>query len=144
MDRSVLALVSVEHARGWWFLYALTIIANMSSSCGNEPGDLVQSPLTNYVKPLELLSKHSSKDYHKAAITRADEFLKVMTGQKPNIHHCVDQSLSDNVSRNCQKLRSIVSSVLLCGRQNLLLLHNHNDSFTTIERDTSANHGTTL
>ena len=115
----------------------------MSSSCGNEPGVLVQSPLTNYVKPLELLSKHSSKDYHKAAITRADEFLKVMTGQKPNIHHRVDQSSSVNVSRNCQKLRSIVSTVLLCGRQNFLL-HNHNDSFTTIERDTSANHGTAL
>ena len=67
----MLALVSVDHARGWWFLYVLTIIAKMSSSCGNEPGVLVQSPLTNYEKPLELLS--SSKDYHKAAITRADE-----------------------------------------------------------------------
>ena len=132
MDRSVLALVSVEHARGWWFLYGLTIIANMSSSCGNEPGVLVQSPLTNYVKAFELLSKHSSKDYYKAAITRADQFLKVMTGQKPNIHHRVDQNLSDNVARNCQKLRSIVSTILYCGRQNILL-HNHNDSFTTIE-----------
>ena len=69
----MLALVSVDHARGLWFLYVLTIIADMSSSCGNEPGVLVQSPLTNYEKPLELLSKHSSNDYHKAAITRADE-----------------------------------------------------------------------
>ena len=112
----------------------------MSSSCGNEPGVLVQSPLTNYVEALELLSKHSSKDYYKAAITRADEFLKVMTGQNPNIHHRFDQSLSDNVARNCQKLRSIVSSVLLCGRQNILL-HNHNDSFTTLESCRSANHG---
>ena len=103
----------------------------MSSSRGNEPGVLVQRPWTNYVKPLELLSKLSSKDYHKAAITRADKFLKVMTGQKPNIHHRVDQSLSDNVARNCLKLRSMVSTVLLCERRNILLLHNHNDSFTT-------------
>ena len=54
----------------------------MSCSRGNEPGVLVEHPWANYVKALELLCKHSSKDYHKAAITRADEFLKVMTGKK--------------------------------------------------------------
>ena len=41
---------------------------------------------------LKLLSKHSSQDYYKTAIIRADEFLKVMTGQQTNVRHYIDQA----------------------------------------------------
>ena len=80
------------------------------------------------MKASELLRNHSSKDYYKTAITRVDEFLKVMIGQQSNIRHRIDQSLSDD-ARNRQKLKNIVSTVLLCGRLNIPI-RKHIDSFS--------------
>ena len=59
------------------FYLPCLLFASMSRSRSNEQGVLVQHPSTSYVKALELLSKHSSSDFHS---TRADEFLKVMAG----------------------------------------------------------------
>ena len=51
--------------------------------------------------------KQSSKYYHKTDIIREGEFIKVLTGQQPNKHSLIDQSLQDYVVRNCQKLKSL-------------------------------------
>ena len=48
---------------------------------GSDPGILVQRPLVSFSKALEVLSKHGMKDYHKAAVVRADEFVQVMKKQ---------------------------------------------------------------
>ena len=50
---------------------------------GSDPGILVSRPLTVFTKALELLWKHADKAYHKEAVVKADEFLKVMTNQQP-------------------------------------------------------------
>ena len=108
----------------------------------SNPGVLVRRPLTSFAKALELLRKHTAKDYHKTAVVRADEFLKVMSNQQPDIRHRITQTLSDRVEKNRHVLASILRIVEFCGRQNIAL-RGHRDNATDLERDSLApvNHG---
>ena len=48
----------------------------------SDPGTLVQRPLaSSFFLALEVLSKHGMKDYHKAAVIRAVEFMQGMKCQ---------------------------------------------------------------
>ena len=51
----------------------------------SELGVLVTHPLTQFHKALELLRKHSERKYHKEAVLRADDCMKVMTGEQQDI-----------------------------------------------------------
>ena len=106
----------------------------------SDPGVLVQRPLTNFTKALELLDKHTAKSYHKAAIVRYDDFVKVMRGQQPNIRQRLDKVVADTIAKNRQKLRSIVETIVLCGRQNIPL-RGHRDNTLDIECSESSTHG---
>lgn len=103
-------------------------------------GVLVSRPLTNFRRALEHLKNHDSKDTHKAAVTKADDFLKVMQGQQEPVNQQIDRALADRVTANRRKLIPIIKTILLCGHQNIPL-RGHNDSATQAEVDPSANHG---
>ena len=109
---------------------------------GSDPGVLVSRSLTTFNKALEVLRKHTDKSYHKDAVVKADEFLKVMTHKQPHIQCRLDQARADRIALNRQKLASIFQTILLCGRQNIPL-RGHQDNVTDIERDSQheANHG---
>lgn len=109
---------------------------------GSDPGVLVSRPMTTFTKALELLRKHADKVYHKLAVVRAEEFLKVMRNQQPPIHTRLNQAMADRVRANWQKLTSIFETVAFCGRQNIPL-RGHRDNATDVEKDPSdtQNHG---
>ena len=109
---------------------------------GSDPGVLVSRPLTMFTKALELLRKHVDKAYHKEAVVKADEFLKVMTNKQPDIRSRLNQEMEDRVRSNRQKLASIFDTIIFCGRQNVPL-RGHRDNLTDIEKDASGtrNHG---
>ena len=107
---------------------------------GGDPGILVRRPLTSFSKALELLDKHRAKSYHLAAVTRSDEFLRVMQGQQPDIRQRMDKVLEETVATNRWKLSSITKTVLLCGRQNISLC-GHRDSAKDSQRDDTSNLG---
>lgn len=48
--------------------------------------------------------------------------------------------MADRVAINRERLKSIVNTIVLCGRQNIPL-RGHYDSGTDVEKHTSANHG---
>ena len=112
---------------------------------GSSPGVLVSRPLSTFKKALETLRKHADKDHHKSAIVRADEFKKTMSGQQPSIQQRLSKSLADRIAYNQQKLKSIFSTIVLCGRQNIPL-RGHRDSALDVERDVAGidNHGNFL
>ena len=109
---------------------------------GSDPGILVSRPLTAFTKALELLRRHVDKQYHKDAVIRADEFVKVMTHQQSDIRSQLNQAMADRIASNRQKLSSIFKTIVLCGRQNIALC-GHRDNATDIERDSmdTENHG---
>ena len=118
------------------------LIFASSGYCGSDPGVLVSRHLTAFTKALELLRKHADKLYHKDAVLRSDEFLKVMTHQQPDVRTQLSQVTADRIATNRQKLSSIFKTITLCGRQNIAL-RGHRDNATDLERDPSdvENHG---
>ena len=99
-------------------------------------------PLKAVNKAMETLRKHADKEHHKAAIVRAEEFKKSMSHQQPNIQQRLSKSLSDRIANNRGKLKSIIKTIVLCGRQNIAL-RGHRDNTLDIERDATGvhNHG---
>ena len=86
----------------------------------NHPGVLVTKPLKNFQKALEILNKHEGKQFHKSSVVQMDEFVKVMTNQQPSIRTRLNQATAKQIAANRQKLCSIVETIVLCGRQNIL------------------------
>lgn len=97
------------------------------------PGVLVHRPLVAFAKALELFRKHAEKDYHKAAVVRADDFIKVMKNQQPGIAHQIIEVVASRVSINRQILASIVKTIVFCGQQNIAL-RGHRDNATDLEK----------
>ena len=126
-----------------WLVYSKQANGGFCLSCvlfassgyqGSHPGMLVSQPLTKFVKALELFWKHADKGYHKEAVVKAEEFMKVMTNQQPDIRHRLSQALADWIALNRQKLASIFKAIEFCGRQNIAL-RGHRDNATDIEKD---------
>ncbi len=68
-----------------------------------------------------------------------------MSGQQPNIQQRLSSVLADKISTNREKLSSIITMIILCGRQNIAL-RGHRDSALDLERDvdSTVNHGNFL
>ena len=73
---------------------------------GSGPGVLVSRPLTVLGKTLEFLRKHADKGYHRDAVVKSDEFVRVMTHQLPDIRSQLNQAMADKIASNRQKLSS--------------------------------------
>ena len=114
-----------------------------AAKCGyhsSEPGLLVQRPLTKFGKALELLRKHSEKEHHKLAVVRSDGFISVFSGHQHSLQCQLDKVMAERIATNRERLKSIVNTVVLCGRQNIPL-RGHHDSGTDVEKRTFTNHG---
>lgn len=133
-----------------WLVYSQQVNGGFCISCAlfagkcgyhsSEPGLLVHCPLTQFGKALELLRKHSEKEHHKLAVVRSDAFVSVFGGHQPSLQCQLDKVMADRVAINRERLKSIVNTIVLCGRQNIPL-RGHYDSGTDVEKHTSANHG---
>ena len=80
----------------------------------SDPGVLVTKPLTNFQKALEMLNKHNNKPFHRLSVVQMEEFLKVMTNEQPSTRRRLCEATAQQISRNRQKLHSIVEMVVLC------------------------------
>ena len=81
-----------------------------------------------------MLRKHEKKQHHKDAVLRFDDFLKVMTHQQPDVRSLLNQAMADRIASNRQKLSSIFKTIVLCGRQNIVI-RGHRDNATDIEKN---------
>ena len=69
-----------------------------------------------------------------------EEFLKLMKNEQPSIRRHLSEGLAQQIATNRQKLRSIVETIVLCGRQNMSL-RGHRDSMMDVEHTPDAQHG---
>ena len=94
----------------------------------------MSQPLTRFEKALGVLRKHADKGYHIDAVVKAEEFMKVMANQQPDICHRLSQALADRIASNHQNLASIFKTIEFCGCHNIAL-RGHCDNVTNIEKD---------
>ena len=84
-------------------------------------------------------------EYHKDAIAVCDAFVVTMIGKQESVLVQLREGARETIQINRKKLRSIIETIALCGRQNISL-HGHQDSSSDIEGEQAAgnNHGNFL
>ena len=63
-----------------------------------------------------------------------------MANEQPSIRRRLSEATAQQIAMNCQKLHSIVETIVLCGRQNIAL-RGHRDSTMDVEHTPNAQHG---
>ena len=125
--------------------------------CGpsvRELGVLVNKPLTNFKKAGEKLSEHfygtsnsvsasRGRKFHQAALEDATMFHTGMEKQALRVDHHLTLERSKRVSENLRKLRSIVETVIFCGRQ-AIAFRGHRDDAPAVRENPTINHGNFL
>ncbi len=114
-------------------------------------GVLVEKPFTNFKKASEILGDHfqgtgaSSKGRisHKAAVEAAMAFTAVMENKALAIDAQLSSIRRKHIAENRLKLKSIVETVILCGRQGIPL-RGHRDDNPDVQETPLANHGNFL
>ena len=65
---------------------------------------LVSTPLTNFRKALEMLEKHSGRDYHKMVVITMDNFASDMSGQQESVSVQLTDAAQELVERSSNLL----------------------------------------
>ena len=86
---------------------------------------------SHFVKALELFKQHNERDYHKQAVISLEEFMKVISNKQPSIITQLNQQAMRQIKSNRSKIRGIIETIILCGRQNIPL-RGHRDAATDL------------
>lgn len=82
-------------------------------------GALVSFSMTRLNKANKILRQHSKTKYRNDAFLQAENFIKTMRFPEKAIASVVESSRVAQIDYNRKFLRSIVSSVIFCGKQNM-------------------------
>ena len=92
-------------------------------------------------KVYKLCDFHASREYHKDAVAACVAFVGVTSGRRVSVAVQLRKEYRDTVLKNRQTLRSIVDTIILCGRQSIALRADR-DSATDLESQGAlSNHG---
>lgn len=86
-----------------------------------ELGAFVSKPFINWKSALEAFDHHANTKYHKFAIEQAANFVKVAEGKVLDVAESINVENSKIAPENKKRLKAIVETILLCGRQELPL-----------------------
>ena len=78
-------------------------------------------PVTDWSNLAKLIKKHNESKEHRNAEIDAENFVLIMKGEKKDIRCSVSSHHNDVVTKNRIILRSIVETIILCGKQNIAL-----------------------
>lgn len=84
-------------------------------------GQLITVGFNTWKKALKRFDNHESCQYHKFATLKCDNFLKTMSGQQETIDKSLDIARSKQAEENRRKIKPIIKTIILCGRQGLPL-----------------------
>lgn len=106
-----------------------------------ELGVFVTRPFINFKKAVEKLDDHfHRKKFHKLAVEAAVTFMQIQSKRMLSIDQQLSIQRRTTVARNRLKLRSIIETIIFCGRQGIPL-RGHRDDHTCVDSDPLANHG---
>ena len=101
-------------------LCRVCVVFPPSSNTANM-GALVSFAMTEFNKANEILKEHSKTKYHNDALLQAENFIKMMRFPEKAIASIIESSRVAQIEYNRKVLRSIVSSVIFCGKQTIAL-----------------------
>lgn len=84
-------------------------------------GSLVVNPFSNWKNAKETFESHQKKEYHIKAMIKAENFTSVVKGRTTDVASMLDSVRQRQAKENREKLKPIVETILLCGRQELAL-----------------------
>ncbi|WAR21176.1 hypothetical protein MAR_015150 [Mya arenaria] len=92
------------------YLFAGSVTRLLVSSVAIDPSNLGKT-----------LSSHAKSELHVNSLEAAENFRSIMSGEQKDIVASMSSSYNVLVERNRQILHAIVETIILCGRQNLLV-----------------------
>ena len=98
------------------------------------PRKLVNSPLNKFKDAIETLRQHNKKTYHVHSVSDMLPFMQVMNSEQPPINHQLVFAVAQQVQKNREVLKSIIKTVIVCGKQNIAL-RGHRDDFKNISNN---------
>lgn len=87
-------------------------------------GSFVTKPYTDWKKAIEKCQTHSSKTYHCNAVVQMELRRVVEQGKQLPVNLQINEQNKKIIEENKNKLRPIIETILLCGRQGLPLRGN--------------------
>ena len=101
-------------------------------------GKLVNSPLTRFKDAVNTFRQHSKKSYHIHSVSDMLAFMKIMNNEQTPIDHQLVSAVAQQVQQNRELLKSIIKTVIFCGKQNVAL-RGHRDDRKHLQQP--GNHG---
>ena len=86
-------------------------------------------PMKNWNKATDILKDHQKKECHITASLRADDFLQTAERPETSITSIIDNEAARHIAKNRKLLRSVISCIVFCGKQNIAL-RGHNESLS--------------
>lgn len=99
----------------------------VGKSLSQQTGVLVQKGFRNWKKAPEKFQAHNESEYHQTAVKSGCSFKRVMAGEVVGIDRAIDIARDSQAKQNTEKIRPIIETIILCGRQGLGL-RGHRDS----------------
>jgi hypothetical protein len=93
----------------------------MLFSSNSNTGVLVNSVMKKFHKAKEVLRGHEKTKYHNDALLKVENFLKTMRCPAKSISSMIDSAKIAQIEYNRKVLRSIISCIIFCGKQNIAL-----------------------
>ena len=129
-------LVYSESGKGGYCKYCV-LFGRAAYSMQSFSGILINRPLTtNLQKASQKLREHfegigsdTAKKYHLEAVEKAETFKKVMESKQMPVDRQLSKIQALTVAKNKEKLKSIVETIIFCGRQGIAL-RGHCDNHT--------------
>ena len=98
---------------------------------------LFKEPFKNWSKAIQKFNGHIvNSPIHKTATLRASHFRRSMENEAASVDVQLNHLLSEQVSKNRQKLKPIIEAILLCARQ-CIALRGHRDDAKLYEVDSN-------
>ena len=139
-------LVYSELDQGGYCKYCV-LFGQAAFSVSTFDGILIDRPLTNLQKASEKLREHfegigsgSARKYHLLALEKAELFISVMENKCLPVDQQISKARALTIAKNKRKLKSIVETIIFCGRQGIALC-GHRDDYKLIKEVPHANPG---
>lgn len=142
-------LVYSEIDQGGYCKYCV-LFGKCPSSVPSFVGVLTTRLLTNFPKASEKLREHftgigsnSARKDHLAAVERAEQFKSFMEKKQLPVDQMLSRVRLQRITQNRQMMKSVVDTIIFCGRQGIAL-RGHRDDSKHLQLASFANHGNFL
>ena len=98
---------------------------------GNKLNKLFKSLLTFWTTTCSRFQSHSvgnTDTSHCNAVIAMEDFMADMTRRAVPINQQMDQSMQQQINKNCEKMKSIIKTVFFCGQSNISLRGRRDDN----------------